>query len=506
LTADPAQDRYPAFAPGGRRLAFSSRRSGYWNLYALAPDGQLQQLTDDTAYDGAPAWSPDGKQVAFESMRSGDLDVWVLDLAGGEPVNLTSDSPAADCDPVWSPDGTQIAFTSWRFGDGDIFALDLTSGELRQLTSAPSEERLASWPRDGELFYTVTEGERQEIYVRPPDLPADVEGTRLTRLLYVDAPARAPGGEHLAYLYRHTHGAWLYLRQYPTVKDDLPVRLTRELPVFGPLSWTDAVGSWREAKGDPVALYTERTSPGDVAPYDLKRIEGVDVGNPWLSDRVDDSFRAMRQRIMDETGHDFLAQLSDAWRAVSFDSGRSQYTSWHKAGRAIDTLLDYLSPNRRERWLEIVLERGGGETYWRLYLRCRAQDGSQGMPLKVRPWDATAAARRNGRGGQRKPMPNGYYVDLTDLMAQYGWLRIASHDRPGFHWYGNFMAMEYWHFQKTEGVLWYDAMLELFPAEEIEMHHRWEVQKAKGMPIWLAQVKGIPLPWEERKMLGMLVP
>jgi TolB protein len=506
LTADPAEDRYPAFSPDGQRLAFASRRGGHWDLYALAPDGQIVQLAEHPAYDGAPAWSPDGTKIAFESMRSGDLDVWVLDLAAGDPVNLTPDSPAADCDPVWSPDGTRVAFTSWRFGDADIFALDLASGEVRQLTSAPSEERLVSWSEDDELFYTVTEGERQEIYVRSPDRAAGVEGTRLTRLRYVDAPVPSSDGEHLAYLYRHTHGAWLFMRRYPATRDDLPQRLMQELPVFGPLSWTDVVAPWREAEGDPVVLYTERTSPGDGTSYDLKRLEGVDVGNPWLSDRVDDSFWAMRQRIVDETGHDFLAQLSDAWRAVSFDSSRSQYTSWHKAGRAIDTLLDYLSPNHRERWLEIVLERGGGETYWRLYLKCEAQDGSQGMPLKVRPWDATAAARRNGRGGQRKPMPNGYYVDLTDLMAQYGWLRIASHDRPDFHWYVNFMAMEYWHFQKTEDIPWYDAMLELFPADVIEMHHRWEVQKQKGMPIWLAQVKGILLPWEERKKLEMLAP
>jgi TolB protein len=310
----------------------------------------------------------------------------------------------------------------------------------------------------------------------------------------------------LAYLYRHTHGAWLYVRRHPAIRNDLPIRLTEELPVFGPLSWTDKPGPWRQAQGDPVVLYAERTAPGEATPYDLKRLEGIDVGNPWLSDRVDDSFWAMKQRIVDETGHDFLTQLSDAWRAVSFDSDRSQYTSWHKAGRAIDTLLDYLSPDHRERWLEVVLERGGGETYWRLYLKCRAQDGSQGMPLKVRPWDATAAARRNGRGGQRKPMPNGYYVDLTDLMAQYGWLRIASHDKPDFHWHSSFMAMEYWHFQKTEDLPWYDAMLELFPADLMEVHHRWEVQKLKGMPPWLAQVKGIPLPWAERRILEMIAP
>ena len=504
LTAHVAEDRYPAFSPDGQSLAFASRRDGHWNLYTRDPGGAIAQWTDDPAYDGAPAWSPDGGRIAFESMRTGDLDVWVM-TKGGTPFNLTADSPAADVDPVWSPDGRQIAFTSWRYGDADVFALDLETGDLRQLTSSPAEEHLAAWYAGGELLYTVFEGERQDVYSRTVDTAADVGGDRLTRWLYVDAPARSPDGTTLAYLYRRTHGAQLTL-QRPQVWGDLPVRLTEALPVFGPLSWVGEVARWRAAKGEPVVRYTETTSPGDGSPYDLQPLQGIDVGNPWLSDRVDDSFWALRQRILDETGHDFLSQLSDAWRAVSFHSDGSSYTSWHKAGRAIDTLMDYLSPDRRQRWLEVVLEPGGGEIYWRLYLRCDLQDGSQGAPLKVRPWDATADARKNGLGGRRKPMPVGYYADLTDLMAQYGWLRIAAHDHPDFDWHTNFVALEYWHFQKTEGLLWYEAMLELFPAQVIEMHHSWEVHQVKGTPLWLAVAKGIPVPWKERRLLARIAP
>jgi TolB protein len=214
----------------------------------------------------------------------------------------------------------------------------------------------------------------------------------------------------------------------------------------------------------------------------------------------------MRQRVIDETGHDFFVHLSDAWRAVSFDSNGSSYTSWHKAGRAIDTLMDYLSPDRRQRWLEVALEPAAGDVYWRLYLRCEQQDGSQGMPLKVRPWDVTAIARANLRGGRFKPAPEGYYVDLTALMAEYGWLRIAAHDAPDFDWHTNFVALEYWHFQKTDDLPWYEAMLELFPQSVVELHHSWEVQQLKGTPLWLAWAKGVPLPRKERRMLERIAP
>jgi len=442
-------------------------------------------------------------------MRGGDLDVWVLDLSSGELVNLTADSNAGECDPVWSPDGTEVAFTSWRYGDLDVFAVDLDTGTVRQLTSSPADERLVAWTSAGELLYTVTEGERQEAYARSADADPEERGQRLTHWLYVDAPVWAPdaarSGEdaYLAFLYRRTHGSRLYL-QRPGVPADLPLRLTGEMSIRGPLSWTGIDGAWTQTQGEPVVLYEERTAPGDGAPYDLEPLEGVTVGNPWLSDRVDDSFAAMRQRVIDETGHDFFAELSDAWRGVSFGSALSSWTSWHKTGRAIDTLMDYLSPDRRQRWLELVLEPGGGEVYFRLYLRCARQDGSQGAPLKVRPWDVTAAGRENGRGGRRKAIPSGYYVDLTDLMARYGWLRIAAHDQPGFHWHTHFVALEYWHFQKTDDLLWYQAMLELFPPDVIEMHHSWGMQQSKGTPLWLAAAKGVPIPPEERRRLDML--
>jgi hypothetical protein len=113
----------------------------------------------------------------------------------------------------------------------------------------------------------------------------------------------------------------------------------------------------------------------------------------------------------------------------------------------------------------------------------------------------TAGARQNGRGGKRKALPDGYYVDLTDLMAQYGWLPIASHDHPDFHWHTNFVALEYWHFQKTGGLSWYEAMLELFSPEVVALHHSWEVQQLRGTPAWLAWAKGVPMPAAETRLL-----
>jgi Tol biopolymer transport system component len=73
--------------------------------------------------DRCPTWSPDGEKIAFSSYRSGNWDIWVVPVVGGAPVQLTTHS-ADDYCPAWSPDGTQIAFHSDRSGNYDIWVTD----------------------------------------------------------------------------------------------------------------------------------------------------------------------------------------------------------------------------------------------------------------------------------------------------------------------------------------------------------------------------------------------
>ena len=52
-------------------------------------------------------WSPDGTRIAFYQ----DGELWVMDPAGGNRVNLTN-TPSTEDNPAWSPDGAKIAFWS----------------------------------------------------------------------------------------------------------------------------------------------------------------------------------------------------------------------------------------------------------------------------------------------------------------------------------------------------------------------------------------------------------
>jgi len=47
-------------------------------------------IADETPHlDEVPAWFPDGRRLAFQSDRSGAFEIWTVDLAGGQPRQIT---------------------------------------------------------------------------------------------------------------------------------------------------------------------------------------------------------------------------------------------------------------------------------------------------------------------------------------------------------------------------------------------------------------------------------
>src|SRR5690606_9230738 len=79
------------------------------DLYTIPiTGGKARRLTSGLAHDMQPRFSPDGRRIVFVSDRSGDDNVWLLDLAGGEPYPLTTGKDATYLSPEWTPDGQYI--------------------------------------------------------------------------------------------------------------------------------------------------------------------------------------------------------------------------------------------------------------------------------------------------------------------------------------------------------------------------------------------------------------
>mgnify|MGYP005848768439 CR=1 FL=1 len=93
----------PRWSPDGRTIAFTTRRTGYWQVFLVNADGSgLRQLTRG-AYDARyPSWSPDGRWIAFAGNEEGHWELYVIPVEGGEAQRLTS-APGDSTYPAWGP-------------------------------------------------------------------------------------------------------------------------------------------------------------------------------------------------------------------------------------------------------------------------------------------------------------------------------------------------------------------------------------------------------------------
>lgn len=543
LTRHPADDRAPAWRPDGGAIAFQSRRDGNWEIYTLdLSDGSLTRLTENLAYDGAPAWSPDGTEIAFESNRGLDcetnggcsLDIYVMPAAGGEARRLTEDA-AGDFGPAWSPDGNRIAFTSWRDGNKEIYVVPSLGGEASNLTQNPADDEDPAWSPDGlalafvswrdvdtrtgnrnaEIYaLTVTEpggsaepepGDAQRLTDNPwPDLdPAwDAEGGLVLAGYDPGPPFETydpyrPGDHHLyrfgaAGSERLTGSDWDERRPAPAPPqvvflDGLTERLSPEPPPE--LSPEPALA--------PGALAQVVEVPGILASFS---------GQPILvNELVLPSLVAWQQDVLAVSGWDFLRMTLGSWRGIEQVRAKAMYEydygflSWHKTGRALDLALEYKVDGTNQ--MILVREDLGRNVYWRLYLRTARQDGTQGEPLKENPWlywwhiVADSEPEAYAAGGKRLSIPSGYYADITAIAKRHGWERIAAYAIDGdYHWNSDSNATEYWHYERTDGLIWWDAMRQLYPPETMEKYVGWEAGLSRVQSEAMMDSKGVPRP------------
>jgi Tol biopolymer transport system component len=133
------------------RVAFASDRRRNVDLYLLElPGGQLRRLTSGPAADLSPAWAPDGRRLAFRSDRDGNDEVYVMNADGSRQRNLTR-NPASDYSPAWSPDGRRIAFATARADPtgNDLWLMDADGTHPRPLVQQDGIDEYPVWSRDG---------------------------------------------------------------------------------------------------------------------------------------------------------------------------------------------------------------------------------------------------------------------------------------------------------------------------------------------------------------------
>ncbi|MBN1361048.1 MAG: PD40 domain-containing protein [Sedimentisphaerales bacterium] len=103
-------ERYPAWSPDGKRIAYLSDETGEYELYLRSGDGKGEPkriTTDGAVYRYRPVWSPDSEQLAF-SDKTGSL--FVVDAEGGTPRFVDKDEWSNMSSYAWSPDSRWVAY------------------------------------------------------------------------------------------------------------------------------------------------------------------------------------------------------------------------------------------------------------------------------------------------------------------------------------------------------------------------------------------------------------
>lgn len=217
LTFDAAPFGDPVEDPSGRRIAFSSKRAGQWDVFVGARADSAANVSRHRAHDYDPDWSPDGRQLVFVSDRRGKPELYVMRSDGSRVRRLTT-ARIADLTPAWSPDGRTIAFTRARTAsEGDVWLVPAAGGAPRRLTRDERDNWGPQWSPDSRrLAYTSRIVQAREQPSRIRVIERDGSGLReLTRdrpngIEQHLFPTWSPDGRQLAFLRtRGEHGLWL---------------------------------------------------------------------------------------------------------------------------------------------------------------------------------------------------------------------------------------------------------------------------------------------------------
>lgn len=480
ITNDLADERSPAWSPDGRRLAYASNKEGNWEIYIFDlanPLAPARRMTYDLGFQAAPSWSPDGIWLTYENYQGTSLDICILPVDDDTLTVqcLPSSTPSAEFSPAWSPDGGSIAYTSWASGASqDIYVFSLQSQEIINLTNTPDRnEDYPAWFPDkdsenaGLIAYSAVDSGIEKVFVKSvntPDVAAEAIGVGRD-------PNWSPDGASIIAAVDTSDATHLTVYAYTVtgIPQIISVPLNATSPVWTQQPLPVALVNSGGLPDASQVLYVEMVATASSPPYyRLDDIGDVDVENRQLNNRVNESFKALRSRTNDLAGWDFLGQLDDAWWTPDYRPQAGEpVCNWHLTGRAFSVKRSYPVVGFPPQ-VEVVREDNTLNTLWHTFVRVadQAQSGQLGEPLRRLPWDFNA--RRAGdtqayeQGGRlRAEMPQGYYIDFTQIAADYGWLPFPAGD----DWRANANTINYWMYYKPDQLDWVTAMLELYSIE-----------------------------------------
>lgn len=198
VQADKTIQHY-TISPDGNRVLVEARG----DIFSLPADkGFVKNLTQSSGTaERYPAWSPDGKSIAYFSDASGEYELWIE-----EPGKINSARKLTDYGPgfrynlYWSPDSKKLAFIDKAM---HIKVFDIPSGKTTEVDKALSwshgnlENFSCSWSSDSRWLAYARDIENRHNAVFIYDV-SNQKKTQVTSGYYdCSSPAFDPSGKYL---------------------------------------------------------------------------------------------------------------------------------------------------------------------------------------------------------------------------------------------------------------------------------------------------------------------
>ncbi len=223
--------------------------------------GKAKQITRGLALDNQPRFSPDGKKIVFTSDRSGAENLWLLDVGFTvEDTTSASDTTGlkqltqgsgAYCSPEWTPDGKYIVASKLvvsGLGGNHLWMYHIDGGSGIDLNAKEQNRNslgAAFGPEGRYIYYSTKMGRwgynlpRFEFQVAIYDRDNGETFQLTAESGGAIRPAISPDGKWLVYASRHDAKTGFRLRNlqtsseqwlaYPIQRDDQESRFTRDL-------------------------------------------------------------------------------------------------------------------------------------------------------------------------------------------------------------------------------------------------------------------------------------
>lgn len=155
-------ERYPAWSPDGKTIAYFSDQSGEYELWINEP-GKINSAKKLTEYGPGFRynlyWSPDSKKLAFIDKA---MQIKIYDIPSGKTIEVDkaltwSHGPLENFRCSWSSDSRWLAYHhDLENSHNAVFIYDVTNQKKTQVTSGYYECNSPTFDPSGKYLYVIT--------------------------------------------------------------------------------------------------------------------------------------------------------------------------------------------------------------------------------------------------------------------------------------------------------------------------------------------------------------